>query len=324
MSHNSFIARERAEHSNFFARTIPAEAMLGGTGYRLKATHRQLNLAPSIRNAVDAYFGSPRNIEWHTHANHGLSSQVCCLNFMLPLAVSPTVLGQIVGSALNLPLLTMLPVEDGPNGRPYYVGFEWIGRDNYLGEWPTDGKAKRGAHVTSSDAFVRFKYKGHVQALLIEWKYTEKYGQPLDPGGNDERKRRYNDKVFAPNGPIKADLGLKVEDFFWEPFYQMMRQQMLAWRMERAREDGADRVSVLHISPSANRSLHKVTAPALRRFGADAFDVFRRLLVQPDNFVSRTAEEVFNPTIQINHADPETAAWSEYLRNRYSFLASSR
>jgi hypothetical protein len=240
---------------------------------------------------------------------------------MFPLAVNPSVLSQIIGRALNLPSVTMLPVENGPDGRPYYVGFEWIGRDNYLGEWPADGKPKRGAHVTSSDAFVRFVHKGQVQALLIEWKYTEKYGQPIDQSGNGERERRYKDKIFAPNGPIKADLGLKVEDFFWEPFYQMMRQQMLAWRMEHAREDGAERVSVLHISPSANQSLHKVTAPALRRFGGGAFDVFRTLLIQPDHFVSRTAEEVFNPTIQTKHPDPETAAWSEYLRDRYHFLA---
>jgi hypothetical protein len=214
----------------------------------------------------------------------------------------------------------MLSVEDGLDGQPFYVGFEWIGGDNYLGEWPADGKAKRGAHVTSPDAFVRFEYQGRVQGLLIEWKYTEKYGQPLDPSGNDERKRRYKDKIFAPNGPIKADLGLKIEEFFWEPFYQMLRQQMLAWRMERAREDGAERVSVLHISPSANVQLHKVTAPALAHFGTDAFDVFRGLLLQPENFVSRTVEQVFWPIIEANHSDTETATWGRYLRNRYSFL----
>jgi hypothetical protein len=299
---------------------LPAEAMLGDTGYRLKAAHRLLNFVPLIRKEVDAYFGPPRNVAWHTHANHGLSSQACCLNFMFRLAVNPSVLSQIIGRALNLPSVKMLPVENGPDGRPYYVGFEWIGRDNYLGEWPADGKPKRGAHVTSADAFVRFQYKGQIRALLIEWKYTEKYGQPLDPSGNGERKRRYKDKIFAPNGPIKGDLGLKVEDFFWEPFYQMMRQQMLAWRMERAREDGAERVSVLHISPSANQPLHKVTAPALTRFGTDAFDVFRSLLVQPEKFVARTVEQVFRPIMGTEHSDTATAGWSEYLRDRYSFL----
>ena len=218
----------------------------------------------------------------------------------------------------------MLQVEDGPNGQPYYIGFEWIGGDNYLDEWPVDGKPKRGAHVTSSDAFVRFEYKGHIQALLIEWKYTEKYGQPLDPSGNEERKRRYKDKVFAPNGPIKADLGLRIEDFFWEPFYQMMRQQMLAWHMEHARDDGAERVSVLHVSPSANRALHKVTAPALTHVGKDAFEVFRSLLVHPDSFVFRTVEQVFGPTIRAEHPDSETAAWSDYLLDRYTFLSAIR
>jgi hypothetical protein len=321
MGNNSFVNSQRAAQLEFFARTVPANAMLGDTGYRLKAANRQLNLAPSIRDEVDAYFGSPRNIAWHTHANHGLSSQVCCLNFMLPLAVNPAILGQVIGSALNLSPLKMLPVEDGPDGHPYYVGFEWIGCENYLDEWPVKGTAMRGAHVTSSDAFVRFEYKGEIQAVLIEWKYTEKYGQPLDPIGNGERTRRYRDKIFAPNGPVKADRGLKIQDFFWEPFYQMLRQQMLAWRMERGREDGAERVSVLHISPSENLPLHKVTAPALRHLGADAFAVFRGLLVQPENFVSRTIEEVFWPFLQAKHSDAETATWSRYLRSRYSFLA---
>jgi hypothetical protein len=92
------------------------------------------------------------------------------------------------------------------------------------------------------------------------------------------------------------------------------------WRTERAREDGAERVSVLHISPSANQPLHKVTAPALTRFGTDAFDVFRSLLVQPENFVARTVEEVFRPIVGTEHSDPATEGWSEYLCDRYSSL----
>jgi hypothetical protein len=63
--------------------------------------------------------------------------------------------------------------------------------------------------------------------------------------------------------------------------------------------------------------LHKVTAPALTPFGTDAFDVFRSLLVQPENFVSRTVEQAFCSTIRAEHSDSETAAWSEYLRDRY-------
>jgi hypothetical protein len=62
MSQNFFVAQERAAQSNFFTRTVPAEAMLGDTGYRLKAAHRLLNFVPLIRKEVDAYFGPSRNI----------------------------------------------------------------------------------------------------------------------------------------------------------------------------------------------------------------------------------------------------------------------
>jgi hypothetical protein len=93
--------------------------------------------------------------------------------------------------------------------------------------------------------------------------------------------------------------------------------------MESAREDGAERISVLHISPSANLPFYKVTAPALTFFGTDAFDVFRTLLVQPNNFIFRTVEQVFCSTVGAAHSDSETAAWSEYLRQRYSFLSST-
>jgi hypothetical protein len=173
MSQNSFVVRERVAQSEFFARTAPTEAMLGNTGYRLKTVHRKLNLAPHIRDAADAYFGPPRNIAWHTHANHGLSSQVCCLNFLLPLATNSKILAKVVEGILGLAPLKMLQVEDGPKGQPYYIGFEWIGRKDHLGEWPSGGNAQRGAHVTSSDAFIRFEHQGQIQSLLIEWKYTE-------------------------------------------------------------------------------------------------------------------------------------------------------
>jgi hypothetical protein len=218
----------------------------------------------------------------------------------------------------------MLPVEDGPHGAPWYVGFEWPGRADYLGEWkPGAASGPRGQNATNADAVVRFDHSGHIETLLIEWKYTEAYGAPVDSKGNVTRTSRYAEKAFAPVGPLRADLGLKLADFFWEPFYQLLRQQMLALQMERAHEDDAQRVRVLHISPSANRALHKVTAPALRRFGDDAFDVFRGVLAEPDRFVGRTTEQVFAPFVASDHAEPAALAWAHYLNERYCFLKAS-
>jgi hypothetical protein len=212
----------------------------------------------------------------------------------------------------------MLPVEAGPSGEPWFVGFEWIGRKDYLNEAGRTGDRTRGANVTSADAFVRFRHAGRTEGLLIEWKYTERYGSPIDPKGNSERERRYSGLAFAPGGPIRSDLGLQLTDFFYEPFYQLLRQQMLACYMQEAREDGIERVRVLHISPAANTALRKVTAPALRQFGDSAFLAFPAVLSRPDDFVSVATEEVFAPPLA--STGPETEEWADYLRERYGFL----
>ena len=99
-----------------------------------------------------------------------------------------------------------------------------------------------------------------------------------------------------------------------------MRQQTLACRMTQAREDGADRVRVLHISPKGNRTLHKVTSPGLREFGDDAFKVFRHILVNADDFLSRTTDEVFGRFVLAEQNKPAAIEWSRYLKDRYSAL----
>ncbi|MFC7738941.1 hypothetical protein ACFQX4_24820 [Roseomonas sp. GCM10028921] len=282
-----FVPSERLAQGAYFTKRLPAgTAGYGGSDYRLLPQHKALNLAPSIRDEAIAYFAS-RGIVWHQHANHALSSQVSCLNFLMPLATRPKLLARVIGEALNLPSPTMLEIERGPDGRPWFVGFEWIGRADYLNEAGRSGARTRGANATSADAVVRFDNQGRIETVLIEWKYTESYGAPIPPNGNKVRLSRYSDLVFAPVGPVRADLGLAIGDFFWEPFYQLLRQQTLAFRMQAAHENGAERVRVLHISPSANHALHRVTAPVLRRFGDDAFEVFRSLLVCPEDFVSR-------------------------------------
>jgi hypothetical protein len=215
-----------------------------------------------IRDDASAYF-TAHGITWHQHANHALSSQVTCLNFLMPLATRPKLLASVIGNALGISSPTMLEVESGPDGRPWFVGFEWIGRADYLNEVGNSGIRTRGANATSADAVVRFEHEGRIETVLIEWKYTESYGAPIPPKGNQVRLGRYRDLVFAPFGPVREDYGLAIGDFFWEPFYQLVRQQMLAFQMQAAHEDGAERVRVLHIAPSENRALHTVTAPAL-------------------------------------------------------------
>ncbi|MCC3246027.1 hypothetical protein LG047_11895 [Methylocystis sp. WRRC1] len=295
---------------------------MDGWAYRLKPEKAELNLNPSYAAGIRKHFEDAA-IQWHRHANHALSSQVCCVNFLAPLAHEPDLLSRVVAQALKIAPPAMLPVCGDR-----FVDFEWTGKEDYLSEWPKDGRATRGANATSADAVVRFDTGSTVCTALIEWKYTECYGAPLAdkniPGhGNDKRRARYADKLLDPDGPIRADLGLTIDDFFWEPFYQLVRQQMLAHRMEGACEDGAERVLVLHLSPRGNSDLHRVTSPALRKFGDDAFTVFSKLLVRPDRFHACNIESAFLPVIDSVGRDSPSADWAQYLRERYQFLSEA-
>ncbi|RWK85301.1 MAG: hypothetical protein EOR52_27735 [Mesorhizobium sp.] len=314
----TFVERERASQAAFFRATLPDECGFDGCDYRLSPDRRLSNLNPQMRDIADRYFAD-NAIAWHQHAAHGLSSQVCCLNFLMPLATRPDILAKLVQAVIGGDLPEMQVVENGPDGKPWFVGFEWIGRKDYLNEWPRAGLPKRGANVTSADAVLRFRQDSRVETLLVEWKYTEVYGKPPEPEREAERLRRYQNIAFRPSGPLRSDAGLKLTDLFWEPFYQLVRQQMLAGRMQAAQEDGAERVRVLHIAPAGNQRLTRVTSPALRPLGDNAFNVYSSLLEYHDDFISRSTESLFSPLI----ADaPKGDAWADYIRDRYTFLAA--
>lgn len=313
----NFRNTHRLAQGAFFGQHHPEESGFRGSAYRLEPQHRGLNLAPVIQEQASAYFAE-KGIAWHLHANHGLSSQVCCLNYLMPLAFDPATLSRIIGRAFRIDPPEILAMEQDAAGRDWFVAFEWIGLRDYLNEWPTGGAPQRGANVTSADAAIRFRHGDKIEIALIEWKFSESYGAPLSPDGNEKRRARYADISFGPTGPIRNDLGVVLDDFFWEPFYQMLRQQMLALGMQRDRELGAEHVRVLHISPAENADLHKVTAPTLRSRGSDAFDVFRGLLIDPSAFVGWSIEGLFTPLLSDGPAE-----WSKYLRSRYASFCGS-
>ena len=60
-----------------------------------------------------------------------------------------------------------------------------------------------------------------------------------------------------------------------------MRQQLLAHEMERAKELGADIVSLLHIAPKHNKEFQRVTSPELSTIGDSVIDVWKKLQRPP-------------------------------------------
>src|SRR5947209_3950826 len=126
----SFRARERRDQTAYFTDQFPGKIGFKGRAFRLYPENMGLNLAPAISDRTIQYF-KQKNISWHTHANHALSSQVCCLNFLMPLADQPKKLSRLVGEALGIINPVMLEIEKGPDGTPFFVGFEWNGETDY-------------------------------------------------------------------------------------------------------------------------------------------------------------------------------------------------
>jgi hypothetical protein len=279
------------------------------------------SLFVKIRQPALAYF-QWHEIKWHDGedlqpSNHLCSSQVCCVNFLFPFADQPAALAALL-TPVYPNLAHMLPVENGQ-----YVAYEWIGLQNYLGEKiPRNGKRTRGAHYTSADAIVMFQQQdSRRHIVLIEWKYTESYASsPLRYAKPSETDRL---AIYAPlldraDCPIKRESIPAWETLFYEPFYQFMRQQLLAHEMELAHELNADLVSVLHIAPAHNREFRKVTSPALQNLGDSATQVWKSLLHSPDDFISIHTEELLGRFDQA--AFPKMNDWWQYISARYRWL----
>ena len=278
------------------------------------------NLFSEIREPSMTYF-SKYGIKWHDGhhdmpSNHLCDSQVCCVNFLYPFADKPQALRELLRPLFPDIALT-LPIEAGK-----MVAMEWIGRENYLGEKVSrNGRRTRGANFTSADAAVKFeRHDGQVQIVLIEWKYTESYSSASykQSRSGTDRTAIYRHLYDRDDFPLRKDLLPGFDALFYEPFYQLMRQQLLANEMEKQRELDADIVSLLHICPAANADFQKVTSPPLRELGDSVTGIWQRLQTRPDRFASVGVEDMFGRLSIPAH--PQLEAWWQYVSSRYSWL----
>ena len=323
-----FLDAERIRQADFkatspyFSEAARADGIYRGEPRPFCLPHdcAQENLFAEIRNTSVPYFVA-QGIKWHDGgdrrpSNHLCGSQVCCVNFLFPFADKPRSLAEFLRPIFPA-VREMLPMEGDQ-----FVAFEWIGQENYLGEEISrSGKRTRGANFTSADAAVMFERNdGLRQIVLIEWKYTESYSTTsleVSRNGTD-RKSIYAHLFHRDDCPLNRDILPDFGVLFFEPFYQFMRQQLLAHEMERSCELGADVVSVLHIAPAHNLDFRKVTSPALRSLGDSAVDVWKKLVRMPDRFISVSTEDLFGDFRVENF--PKLVAWGKYISARYAWI----
>ncbi len=348
MRGKTFREREKERYKKLKACLFSSTAQQDGT-YRgrprcfcLADNCSSENLYTSIRKSAIEYFNA-RNITWHdglqerrVPSNHLCCSQSCCVNFLFPMATDQKLLANIF-SHFYPDLVEPLPIDkDLPlsNGSFPYMAFEWIGSKDEEGkyiDYLTEHKYKRGqptrgANYTSADFSFRFRRRdGKIQLVLGEWKYTEYYGfKDLGtPKGKDRKpevRRQTYYPAFTRSGGVFEGRGTDLyHALFFEPFYQLMRLQLLAQEMQVNREMNADIVSVLHISPAANKEFrNRVTSPHLAKMFPNNKGVIEiwQGLVPRDKFMSVSVEDMLNA---IEHRGAGKQDWVTYLVKRYGW-----
>lgn len=284
----------------------------GRTGSRaypfcLPAAHAHHNLLPGVRDAAITLFAE-LGIPWHAGieggpSNHLLSSQVQCVNALMPMLTDASRIKRSFGGVLDVD--EVLEVEPGR-----FLTFEYIGPTDFFGE--SRGRPRvRGAQCTSVDAaFLYRTAAGTTELALVEWKYVEDYRNPRrpEPGKDAVRRGRYHAAWIDPHGPVRPDM-LAFEDVLDEPFYQLVRQQLLAHKLESAHVLGADRVRVVHVHPAGNDAYQEsLVRDTHRALGGTVDEVWHQLLREQDRFIVLESEafldaEVTSPEYARRYAD---------------------
>lgn len=258
------------------------------------------NLLPGVREGAIELF-KELDIPWHDSvaggpSNHLRDSQVQCVNALFAMVSDPDRIKLAFGGVVDI--AEVLHIEDGR-----FLTFEYIGPTDYFGEGIRNGKEvgrRRGANCTSVDAAFLYRTTANVTELaLVEWKFTESYLDPKERSASSDAVRidRYAADFGASEGPIASDV-LPIDLLLDEPFYQLVRQQLLARRLETFRVLDAEVVRVLHVLAPANTGYQDSLARAEHRaLGATVDDVWTKLLRTPNRFLHIDPSVFLEPSV---------------------------
>jgi len=241
----------------------------GGVGGKLfMRSHRDFvltdfnkNFYIDIKDEAIEYF-SKNCIAWwggNNPTGHVLSSQIACINHLYALRNDKNaVLGLL--KSVSTDFVDVLEIKTDKFFSAF-IQFESVSDNDYLNE----GQSTRGTNCTSVDALIYAKHKDGTNWLIpIEWKFTEFY-EHLDKAKEGcnanpekckgkERQRRYTDLINNSNQLVNENHYC----YYFEPFYQLMRQTLWAEQMIVNKENEtikADNFLHIHVIPSENSDL---------------------------------------------------------------------
>jgi hypothetical protein len=308
----------------------PDDAMGWRHGHLLALGCEEENLFPPLRGpggAVD--FFAARDITWWRAQTTGdaigvngptrnlTSSQVACVNFLLPLAGLPGALETVV-RRLDPQAQSVVPLEY--RGVRSTVEFEWIGLEGSLEE---TRNPRRGCGVTSADALLVAAAGNRRRGYLFEWKLGESYEAGLymgDGSKGEERRRRYTPLYQAADSSFNK--AVPLEDWLYDPLYQLLRLRLLADRMVRRREFGVEEVRVVVVCPWENVAyLKRVTSCGMLsrlREAQTLAEVMQATLRDPASFAITSPADLIT-AIRQAQLGPALDPWLAYHRDRYGW-----
>jgi hypothetical protein len=265
-----------------------------------------LNIWPGVREDAGSYFKRNKITFWDsgdTPTGHLLSSQVSCINHLFFVRQREDV-ATLMLKKIDKSVDKALRLETG------FVEFEVIGQKNYLGE----KSHTRGINSTSVDAVMLGQMMdGEKKIFFVEWKYVEQYlNKPSKLEGRSGKTRFniYGKLLNQADCPIKA---VDLKGLFFEPYYQLMRQTLLANEMVRAREYQATDYQHLHVIPNANTELRNVNTADGYLDGETLAATWKNVLKRPEKYMTIDPEEFISPASICG----DTLSATTYLKKRY-------
>ena len=227
------------------------------------------NLFNNMAQDVIDYFEKNKIAFWKTGiaeidennmpTGHTLSSQISCINHLFLLKNDKKAVLSIA-QAICSDIIDVFEIK--MDEFPAYIVFEAISGKDYLKECEREEKLTRGTMCTSIDALIFAQHKNGKKFLLpIEWKYTESYDdtdKSTEILRGKTRLKRYTDLINKSTQLNQKHENYISSIYFFEPFYQLMRQTLWAEQMianKEVEEIKADDYIHVHIIPQENIDL---------------------------------------------------------------------
>lgn len=303
----------------------PSDELGRRHGHLLALGYEDENLYPSLRGAsgVRSFF-KQRGLKWHRSYKSGdalgddgptrnmASSQVACVNFLLPIS---KISGALLAALRTIDSDVTDVVSIRHKGRVSPVEFEWIGLDRSL-----EGGTTRGANNTSADALILAETEAVRRAYVIEWKYTERSSNKnLGWGDSGNRRRRTYARYYkATSSAFRTDV--PMDELLYDPFYQLMRLRLLADNMTILQDLEVSEAKVVAVVPETNFAYRrKITSqPLAVRFPhcRTVAEVMNATLKRPDRAFAMVCPSQLLKAVE-RECGASVSPWASYQWARY-------